>query len=216
GEILDVNPAACEALGYKKQELLGKPLADLYAPESALKLVNLLEKWKRTGKLHNEEMFILTKEGRKRTVLLNAGAVRDAAEKMVYVASVQVDVTARKEILQKLRESQNRLKGIVESAMDAIIAVDEDQRIIVFNPAAEQMFACQARDAIGTHIGRFIPERFRAGHAVDVRHFAETGVTNRAARGALSGLRATGEEFPIEASISQTEAGGKKLFTVII
>src|SRR5690242_7703654 len=216
GEILDVNPAACKALGYEKEELLGKPLSDLYAPESALKLVNLLEKWKRTGKLHNEEMFILTKEGHKRTVLLNAGAVKDATETVVYVASVQVDVTERKEILQKLRESQNRLKGIVESAMDAIIAVDEDQRIIVFNAAAEQMFACQVRDAIGAQVGRFIPERFRAGHEVDIRHFAETGVTNRAAGDALCGLRATGEEFPIEASISQTEAGGKKLFTVII
>jgi PAS domain S-box-containing protein len=216
GEILDVNPAACKALGYKKEELLGKPLFDLYAPESAFKLVNLLEKWKRTGKLHNEEMFILTKEGKKRTVLLNAGAVKDASEKLVYVASVQVDVTERKEILQRLRESQNRLKGIVESAMDAIIAVDEDQRIIVFNAAAEQMFACQARDAIGAQVGRFLPERFRAGQEVDIRQFAETGVTNRAARDALCGLRATGEEFPIEASISQTEAGGKKLFTVII
>jgi PAS domain S-box-containing protein len=216
GEVLDVNPAACEALGYKKEELLGKPLSDLYAPESALKLVNLLAKWKRTGKLHNEEMFILTKEGKKRTVLLNAGAVKDATEKVVYVASVQVDVTERKEILRRLSESQNRLKGIVESAMDAIIAVDEDQRIIVFNAAAEQMFACQARDAIGAHVGRFIPVRFRAGHEVDIRHFAQTGVTNRPARGALCGLRTTGEEFPIEASISQTEAGGKKLFTVII
>jgi PAS domain S-box-containing protein len=217
GEILDVNPAACEALGYKKEELLGKPLSDLYAPESALKLVNLLEKWKRTGKLHNEEMFILTKEGKKRTVLLNAGAVKDAKEKLVYVASIQVDVTERKEILQKLRESQNRLKGIVESAMDAIIVVDEDQRIIVFNAAAEKMFACRARDAIGTLIHRFIPERFRDAWSAQTRHFGETRATQ--AMGDLKllcGLRVTGEEFPVEASISHAETDGWKVFTVII
>jgi two-component system, sporulation sensor kinase E len=77
GEILDVNPAVCRALGYTKEELLGRPLSDLYAPESALKLVNLLEKWKRTFKLRNEEMVVLTKEGMRRTVLLNAGAVKD-------------------------------------------------------------------------------------------------------------------------------------------
>jgi PAS domain S-box-containing protein len=217
GQILDVNPAACEALGYKKEELLGRSLSDLYASESALKLVNLLEKWKRTNKLHNEEMFILTKEGKKRTVLLNAGAVRDTSGKVVYVASVQVDITERKEILQKLRESQDRLKQIVESAMDAIIVMDEDHRIIVFNSAAEKMFACRARDAIGTLIHRFIPERFRAAWSAQTGHIGETRATQ--ATGDLEplcGLRATGEEFPIEASISHTETDGWKVFTVII
>jgi PAS domain S-box-containing protein len=135
GEILDVNPAACEALGYKKEELLGKPLSDLYAPESALKLVNLLDKWKRTGKLHDEEMIVLTKEGKKRTVLLNTGAVKDTKGKVVYVASVQVDIAERKEILQKLRESQNRLNDIVESAMDAFIVVDEMTGERILDPA---------------------------------------------------------------------------------
>jgi PAS domain S-box-containing protein len=216
GDVLDVNPAACEALGYTKEELLGKPLSGLYAPESALKLVNLLEKWKRTGKLYNEEMVVLTKEGVKRTVLLNAGAVKDSQGNIIYVASVQTDITERKEILLKLRESQDRVKGIVESAMDAIIAVDEEQQIIIFNAAAEKMFGCRVQDAIGSSINRFIPERFPAAHEVDIRRFGETGVPNRAAWGTLCGLRSTGEEFPIEASISQAEAGGKKLFTVII
>jgi PAS domain S-box-containing protein len=218
GEILDVNPAACRALGYTKEELLGRPLSDLYAPESALKLVNLLEKWKRIVKLHNEEMVVLTKEGRSRTVLLNAGAVKDTQGNIVYVAYVQADITERKEILQRLRESQDRLKGMVESAIDAIIAVDEGQRIIVFNAAAEKLFACRARDAIGSSINRFIPERFRESHLAHIRHFGETGATTRArgAMGALWGLRNTGEEFPIEASISQTVSGGQKLFTLII
>ena len=217
GEILDVNPAACKALGYRKEELLAKPLSDLYVHESALKLVNLLEKWKRTGKLHNEEMVVLTKEGKKRTVLLNAGAVKDANGEVVYVASVQVDITGRKEILQKLRESQNRLKQIVESAMDAILVVDEDQRIIVFNAAAEKMFACRARDAIGTFVHRFIPERFRGAWDVQTGHFSETRATQAIGDlEPLCGLRATGEEFPIEASISHTETDGWKVFTVII
>jgi PAS domain S-box-containing protein len=218
GEILDVNPAVCRALGYTKEELLGRPLSDLYAPESALKLVNLLEKWKRTFKLRNEEMVVLTKEGRKRTVLLNAGAVKDTQGNIIYVASVQADITERKEILQRLRESQDRLKGMVESAMDAIIAVDEEQRIIVFNAAAEEMFACRARDAVGASIDRFIPARFRESQLARIRHFGETGATTRTmgAMGAMWGLRNAGEEFPIEASISQTASGGQKLFTLII
>jgi PAS domain S-box-containing protein len=216
GEILDANPAACNALGYAREELIGKSLPAIYAMGSISKLVDLLEKWQTAGTLHDEEMVIVTKDGQKRTVLLNAGSVKDATGNPLFSTTVLVDVTERKRIQERLLESEDRLKRIVESAMDAIIAVDEDQRVIVFNSAAEQMFGCQAHDAIGAHVARFIPERFRAAHEADIRHLAETGVTNRAARGALCGLRATGEEFPIEASVSQTEAGGKKLFTVII
>jgi PAS domain S-box-containing protein len=107
--------------------------------------------------------------------------------------------------------SAARLAGIVESAMDAIITVDADQRIVLFNRAAEQMFRCPAAEAMGQTLDRFIPESFRAGHRRHVRSFGETGGTR-----AVAGLRSDGEEFPVEASISQVEAGGQKLYTVIM
>ena len=102
--------------------------------------------------------------------------------------------------------------------MDAIITLDASQHIVVFNSAAEKMFRCQAAEAIGSHIERFIPERFRAAHSRHIRHFGHTGETSRAMGklGAISGLRCTGEEFPIEASISHVEAGGRMLSTVIL
>jgi len=69
----------------------------------------------------------------------------------------------------------------VQSAMDAIIAIDIDMehRIFLFNPAAENIFGCPAADAIGSSINRFIPERFRAQYGTHIRCFAETGVTSR-------------------------------------
>jgi len=218
GEILDANPAACEVLGYTKEELIGKSLSSIYAPESLPKLVDLLHKWNRTGSLHNEEMVILTREGKKRTVLLNAGSVKDTEGKILHSASIQVDITDRRQIQKKLRESQNQLEGIIASAMDAIITVDQDQRIIIFNTAAEKMFSCPAQDAIGSLVDRFIPERFRAEYEEHIHRLGEGGVNARSAGtlGDLWGLRTNGEEFPIETSISHTEAGGKKLFTVII
>src|SRR5688500_11418651 len=92
--------------------------------------------------------------------------------------------------------SAARLAGIVESAMDAIITVDADQRIVLFNRAAEQMFRCPAADAMGQTLDRFIPESFRAGHSGHVRSFGETGVASRAMGGtrAVAGLRSDGEE----------------------
>ena len=94
--------------------------------------------------------------------------------------------------------------------MDAIISVNEAQRVVLFNAGAEQMFGCAAAEAPGQLLERFIPARFRATHRAYVRGFATTGVTNRAMGklGSLTALRADGREFPIEASISQTEVGG--------
>jgi PAS domain S-box-containing protein len=117
-----------------------------------------------------------------------------------------------------LLEAGQRLSGIVHSAMDAIITIDEAQRIVLFNEAAEEIFGCPAREAIGSALDRFIPERFRAVHGRHVEEFARTGTTARrmGIKLELSGLRMNGEEFPIDASISQVAVDGKKFFTVIL
>lgn len=107
---------------------------------------------------------------------------------------------------------------ILENALDAILTIDAEQHIVLFNRAAEKMFRCTAKEAIGQSLNRFIPVRFRPAHGPHIRRFGQTGVTNRTmgAMGQLWALRTDGVEFPIEASISQTEAGGRKLFTVIL
>ncbi|MDQ3812825.1 MAG: PAS domain S-box protein [Armatimonadota bacterium] len=126
--------------------------------------------------------------------------------------------TQRRQAEAALRADQDRLAGIVNAAMDAIITIDAAQRIILFNPAAERMFGYASDEMIDQPIECLIPERFRAGHAAHIRRFGQTGMTSRkmGALGAISGLRASGEEFPIEASISQVEITGQKLFTVIL
>jgi PAS domain S-box-containing protein len=98
--------------------------------------------------------------------------------------------------------------------MDAIISVDDEQRIIVFNPAAEKMFRCLASEAIGTSLERFIPAHFRSVHRASFLQFREASLTNR--RTAAWGLRADGEEFPIEASISKSGVDGNRLFTAFL
>ena len=121
-------------------------------------------------------------------------------------------------IAASLRFSEARLAGILASAMDAIVTVDENQRIVLFNAAAEKMFRCPAQDALGQSLDRLIPQRFQAAHREHIHVFGETNVTQRAMgkTRALFGLRSDGEEFPIEASISQIDADGHRLFTAII
>ncbi|UCE64620.1 MAG: PAS domain S-box protein, partial [Nitrospirota bacterium] len=123
-----------------------------------------------------------------------------------------------KQAQEGLQAIELQISAIIHSAMDAIITVDEGQRILLFNAAAEKMFVCSANDAVGQSIDRFIPSRHRHAHIDHIKTFGETSVTNRrmGALGAISGLRANGEEFPIEASISHIKTGGKHLFTVIL
>jgi PAS domain S-box-containing protein len=114
--------------------------------------------------------------------------------------------------------SESQLQSIVDTAMDAIIAVDEDQRIVLFNRAAEKIFGCDAAAAIGAPLEHFLPARFRHAHRAHVDRFGATSSTERAMGGGrtLYGLRANGEEFPIDASISSTTSQGKRLYTVIL
>jgi two-component system, NarL family, sensor histidine kinase UhpB len=117
------------------------------------------------------------------------------------------------------RLNEARMMGIIRSSMEAIITVDETQRVVIFNPAAEFVFGLSAMEAIGSPLSRFIPERFRATHDRHVDQFGATGVTERQMgrqQRVLFGLRANGEEFPIEASISQIRDVGGKLYTVML
>jgi PAS domain S-box-containing protein len=132
----------------------------------------------------------------------------------IFVAAREVFVAE-----QRSETSQAQLASIVDSAMDAIVTIDAQQKIVLFNRAAELVFRCGREQALGAPLERFIPQRFRAAHAGHIDRFSRTGVTSRRMGDVttLWGLRADGEEFPIEASISQNAGpGGERLFTVIL
>lgn len=136
---------------------------------------------------------------------------------VVRVAMSAEAETARMQ--NALDATQARLAAIVDSAMDAIITVDESQHIVLFNRAAEQVFRCRREEVLGTSLDRFLPARFRAAHHGHVEQFGRTGVTSRRMGDVttLWALRAdTGEEFPIEASISQATEGERRFYTVIL
>ncbi|WP_035883573.1 sensor histidine kinase [Cupriavidus metallidurans] len=120
---------------------------------------------------------------------------------------------------RRIAENEARLAGIIRSSMEAIISVDEEQRVVLFNPMAETLFGLPAEQAMGRPLGDFIPARFRTAHAAHVTRFGVTGVSDRQMGRQLTlyALRQDGTEFPIEASISQTSDGaGHKLFTVML
>jgi PAS domain S-box-containing protein len=118
GKILDVNKLALEILGYKKDEIIGKPLlTTIYAPGSREKAKTLFTQWKETGTVEGE-LNIITSQGMERTVLLNVHAVRDTRGKLLHSISIQRDITE----LRRMEEERKVLeqKAQVSSRMAAI------------------------------------------------------------------------------------------------
>ena len=110
GYILNINDAALHLLGYEREELVGKPLAMIYARESISKMEEIFQRWKEEGQLRNEEMVITTKNGEERVVLLNAGTVHGKDGEVLYSTSVQTDITDRKQAEDMLRERESALR----------------------------------------------------------------------------------------------------------
>ncbi len=134
------------------------------------------------------------------------------------VVGTLADVTGRRQALAASRKQQAQLTGIIDSAMDAIVMIDADQRIALFNPAAEAMFGRSAADTIGALLHHLMPPDVAQVHGALVDAFGVSAKVTRRMGGArpISGLRADGSTFPIEASIARLEANGQRYYTAIL
>ena len=128
------------------------------------------------------------------------------------------DAAKRKGAELDLGESEARRASIVDSAMDAIVTVDAEHKIVIFNRSAEQVFRCPASEAIGGSLDRFIPAPARSAHATHIDAFGRGVVTSRdvAKLKPIVALRSDGQQFPIEASISKCTTRDQDFYTVII
>jgi PAS domain S-box-containing protein len=212
---VNINAEFTKLTGWTREEVLGRTTADLKLvdDEDASPLRAQLEKGL---SLTDEEVKIRTCDGQLRYVIM--GTVLVDMRNGRHAITTFVDITARKNADEGLRRSEEQLAGVINSAMDAIITIDSDQCVVLFNAAAEKMFGCAADEAFGASIERFIPQRFRSAHSTHIEHFGRTNVTRRTMSlpGTIFGLRNDGEEFPIEASISQLVTDGQKFYTVIL
>jgi len=221
GRITTWNARAEAAFGWTKDEALGLALTDTIIPQQHREAHRSgLARFLATGeeRILNRRIEITAarRNGEEFPVELAVTQLKidDTLHFVAYIA----DITEREKAQSLIREAKDRMQAIIDASTDAIISVDEDERIVVFNLAAEKLFRLPATEALGQTIGRFIPARFRGGHHGHMSNFGQNGVSLRGmgqfAR--LSALRADGGEFPIEASISHARTGGKDLFTVTI
>lgn len=132
---------------------------------------------------------------------------------------VMADLAGPNSSMGPLASMGNR---IVQAALEAIVTVDEEQRIVMINPAAQRMFGYTAPEVLGKNLSQLIPGRYRKAHAAHVRQFDQAGVAERAMgqRSPIVGLRANGEEFPMQASICRLDVadsfGPRRFFAALM
>ena len=140
---------------------------------------------------------------------------RNTIEQMTHLAAVAIE---RERAEKALRRSESRFEGILDIAEDAIISVDSEQCILLFNQGAEKAFGYAASEVIGKPLELLMPERFGRAHQKHVEEFARSAEVSRtmAERSEVFARRKDGREFPAEASISKLELGDEVVFTVIL
>ena len=208
GHIVTWNEGAQRMKGYQASEIIGKHFSIFYPQEIALSGFpdRELVEAERLGRFEDEGWRV-RKDGTTFWANVIITALRDAEGALRGFAKVTRDLTERKKAEETLAESKARLAGIVSSAMDAIILLDQQLSITMFNPAAEHLFLAPASEAIGSPIDRFIPDIGT--------HLPASAESGAATRFESVGFRTGGGRCELEISAVRMDAAGHRFFSVI-
>lgn len=216
--LIYVNPAFEQVTGYTRDEVIGKNCRFLQGPDTDQSEVDEIRDAIREQRPAHVTLLNYRKDGVPFWNYFSIAPIRNEEGNVTHIVGVQVDVTEQKQAEIALSYSKNRLSSIIASAMDGIITVDTDERITLFNAAAEEMFGYRSTDILGQPLEMLIPEQFRDHHHAYIQTFgnSDTATRHMGHQRVVSARHANGHEFPIEASISQVSDVDQKLYTVIV
>lgn len=211
GCVVEANLTASKLLRVDTGALIGSSLATFIVDEDRGTYELHRHELIGTGTTEPFDVRMVGPGGKTFWAQLTATGVRDARCAPVFRIALS-DSTERR------RAEDARAAAVIDASMDAIIGVDENERVVVFSAAAERMFQIPAARAVGQTLDSFIPHRHRLTHHQHVLDFRKADVPVRAMspHAAISALRGDGTEFPVEASISHISSGGKDLATVTL
>jgi two-component system CheB/CheR fusion protein len=208
---LTMNRAAEEITGYTRDELptVGAWFSALHG-ERAHEARQAYQADRQSGfPLRSPPTAIRRKNGETRVVEMASYRFDDAEVWLMY------DVTERQRAQEALRDREESLRSILETAVDAIITIDTAGRILSFNPAAERMFGYSASEVGGRYIRLLMPAPYREEHDGYLARYLETGEARIIGVGReVVGLRKDGTTFPMELTVSEVRHRGR--FTGII
>ncbi|HET9468677.1 MAG TPA: PAS domain S-box protein [Vicinamibacterales bacterium] len=219
GLIKAFNPAAERLFGYRAQEVLGQnvkllmpsPDREQHDRYLANYLKTRIPKIIGTGR----EVRGRRKDGSTFPLHLSVGEME--LDGQPAFTGILHDLSRRVEIEEALRKSEERLRSIVESAVDAIIVIDDRGSIQAFNPSAERLFGYTVSDVIGRNVSMLMPSPDREQHDGYVRHYLTTGEHKIIGIGReVAALKKDGTRFPVHLSVGEMVSEGKRSFTGIL
>lgn len=207
GSLLYANPAAAVLLGLTGDPV-GRSILD-FLPEQERSRLNPLawmQRWAEVPdapELQHVHLLVQTEDGRELPVRVRVGRLREGVD-ACYLVSLQ-DITAEQTRQQQTRQAHRLAARVLAISADAIINVDQDFNILYGNPSAEKLFGYASGELVGQPLDMLLPGRFRAQHPAHMRRFAGERHAARlmGERSQVVGLTATGEEIPLEASITK-------------
>ncbi|HEX8693492.1 MAG TPA: PAS domain S-box protein [Longimicrobium sp.] len=219
GRVAFWNAGAEAVIGYPAAEAAGLHCSAFYVPDDVA--LGMPERDLRRAAQHGSletEGWRVRRDGTRFWAQVLTTALRDEGGRLTGYARVVRDVTERIRAEEALRLSEAKFSGIISIATDAVVSVDEEQRIVLFNQGAERIFGWTAAEIIGQPLAALLPERVRERHEGHLEHFGRGPVVAKrmGERQEIFGRRRNGEEFPAEASISRLELGGQRLFTAVL
>ena len=219
GTIVEDSPSWRAFTGQTYEQWKETRGRNLLHPEDRDRVATLWESVRKTRTPLDTEYRIRHVSGEWRWAAVRAVPIlRPDASVKEWVGMI-TDITARKQAQEALRASEAKFSGIIAVSADAIISVDEQQRITVFNEGAQRIFGWSKAEALGAPLDVLLPERYRDLHRRDVQTFADGPVVARQLgerSNELVGVRKNGQEFPAEAGISKLQVGGSRVLTVAL
>jgi PAS domain S-box-containing protein len=221
GRVLEANRAALDFAGLQADEVVGRYFWETgWWRHSEAEQARLRAAVGRAaaGEFVRYEVDLPGADGHVRTIDLSLKPVQDEDGRVAFLIPEGRDISETKWAERALRVSEAKFAGIIGIASDAIVSVDENFEITLFNRGAETIFGYKAAEVLGQSLEILLPVRFRGVHAQHLRHFASSHVAARrmGERQEIHGLRKDGTEFPAEASISKLDLFGTAVFTVVL
>ena len=207
-----------DLVGLTQEQCSSFGWGELLHPDDAAATIAAWQECVRTGEQWNREHRFRGVDGQWHHVLARGMPVKDEGGNAVQWAGINLDISEFKAAAEALRESEARKNAILDSALDAIITMDHEGRLVEFNGAAERIFGHARAEVLGRSLaGVIIPERLREAHQRGLARFLATGegpVLNKQIE--LPALRADGTEFPAEIAILPIPGTQPPLFTAFL
>ena len=219
GNIFFLNASAERLLGYEREEVLGTiNVTSIYPAGGAREVREFLysEEYGGRGRLVDFETEIVRKDGKRIPIRLSCALLREDDQEAGVVGFFS-DITTRKAAEREFLESEIRFRSIVETACDAILSFDEGHSIVMANRAAEEMLDFDPGELTGRSFRHLIPSKYGNGWEQAARYSASGGSTPVARKSIeLTLLTKSGKEIPVQISMAEKRAGGKKTVAAII